>query len=807
MTLTEKFGCSSIYELYEKVKIQDSEVQSLLDFLDYEKLTKESKNIRITDQSKLIELIDKISKPKANTLKIIFTDTKNRPIHISDYNPYREDDNTKVLKEGLNAGVFRYFLYKHENFNERQVSELRDFLEKFDIQYCLDTVTFYEDSQYYHCLEDDNRYYLEGDNVIEELVSKDPEDSFATIPQYDEFVKLYTKNELIGLDITNEGEYAKVKDLLKIGLQNDYQEIFGIITYDNENKIIDSKNIFKGSINKVGIDQRILLKEILNTNNLKGILIYHNHPSGDPIASIDDIGLTSKISNIAKELDFELLDHLIVGKERVYSFLDNQEWFLKSRTFKEDKLTEINQNFIPEIKTIETFGIGISSDNDKYEALDNWATALVGEEAYLKMTEQLPSFITNKEWEQKIISLVREHGHYIMPLYGKDGKLSLRDFDNASIVGYIKSGSSVDLTELTREYQQVTNTLRESLDNYKKGENIKLDKNFDDKDEIKIYKFDMPAHYEISITSYDKETATIQAQKDWNEAFGDLDVSGGPILLEVNKNEDYHIDQENLKEYIFVLSANFEVEIEDTDLISAFEQAQNRWDEVYGNTSSFGEPSLYKSEVKENMENKRENITGFEEVKETLQDIMNNDYESYFKALVSIEKGIEDNRLLDKVYEVFMDTDASTNIMNDIDETIEIAKRELENNKENNLVNIVGNLTKDIEVQNINVDGKPLEVANFTLSVNALGKEREYKAFSAYGDKVRDVEGLKKGDFVKIFGKENIKLVNEKEYKTVNVLKSDLLKSVSKEKEETNKNSDKGIEKRGKLVRKGDQER
>ena len=75
-----------------------------------------------------------------------------------------------------------------------------------------------------------------------------------------------------------------------------------------------------GTINHVPIYPREVLKRALNLN-ASAIILMHNHPSGDPVPSGDDIVATKEIEKILKTIPIRLLDHLIIGKNRqCYSF-------------------------------------------------------------------------------------------------------------------------------------------------------------------------------------------------------------------------------------------------------------------------------------------------------------------------------------------------------------------------------------------------------------------------------------------------------------------------------------------------------
>jgi len=111
----------------------------------------------------------------------------------------------------------------------------------------------------------------------------------------------------------------------KIG-SNDY-ESFGVIFLDVENKILEIKEIFKGTIDKVSVHIRELVKEILYFG-ANSIIIYHNHPNSIKITPSEaDILLTSKIKDGISIIDVELLDHIIVSYNKFLSM--KSEGYLK----------------------------------------------------------------------------------------------------------------------------------------------------------------------------------------------------------------------------------------------------------------------------------------------------------------------------------------------------------------------------------------------------------------------------------------------------------------------------------------------
>jgi DNA repair protein RadC len=97
------------------------------------------------------------------------------------------------------------------------------------------------------------------------------------------------------------------------------QEIVRVIYLDSKLNIINFDDITIGTANASLAHPRDIFKNAIKNNSISIIMI-HNHPSGDPSPSIQDIELTEKIKQAGKILDINLNDHLIIGKGSFYSF-------------------------------------------------------------------------------------------------------------------------------------------------------------------------------------------------------------------------------------------------------------------------------------------------------------------------------------------------------------------------------------------------------------------------------------------------------------------------------------------------------
>jgi len=98
-------------------------------------------------------------------------------------------------------------------------------------------------------------------------------------------------------------------------------EVFAVIFLNQANKIIHFEVISKGGITGTVADPRIILRLALEFGAV-GIILCHNHPSGNLNPSSADKAITKKIGDAASLMDIKLLDHIIVSDEGYYSFME-----------------------------------------------------------------------------------------------------------------------------------------------------------------------------------------------------------------------------------------------------------------------------------------------------------------------------------------------------------------------------------------------------------------------------------------------------------------------------------------------------
>jgi len=90
------------------------------------------------------------------------------------------------------------------------------------------------------------------------------------------------------------------------------KEHIKVVFLDTKNGIIMDKDISVGTVNASLVDPRDVFLEALKYEAVN-IILLHNHPSGDPEPSVDDIEVTKRVFNAGKVVGIELLDHIIIG--------------------------------------------------------------------------------------------------------------------------------------------------------------------------------------------------------------------------------------------------------------------------------------------------------------------------------------------------------------------------------------------------------------------------------------------------------------------------------------------------------------
>lgn len=119
-----------------------------------------------------------------------------------------------------------------------------------------------------------------------------------------------------------------VFQLLQPQLSHLQQEHFFVLFADSKNRWLGQQLISKGLLNATLVHPRDIFREALH-HNAHAILVAHNHPSGDPQPSQEDLETTRRLIRCGTLMQIELLDHVIVGRTHYTSLREQQSWLWK----------------------------------------------------------------------------------------------------------------------------------------------------------------------------------------------------------------------------------------------------------------------------------------------------------------------------------------------------------------------------------------------------------------------------------------------------------------------------------------------
>jgi len=111
---------------------------------------------------------------------------------------------------------------------------------------------------------------------------------------------------------------ADAAALVQFEMSSLEQEHLCVLLLDTRNHILDIVEVYKGSVNSSQVRVGEVFKAAVR-RNAPALIVAHNHPSGDPTPSPDDVAVTRAIVQAGKLIDVEVLDHLVIGEGRFVS--------------------------------------------------------------------------------------------------------------------------------------------------------------------------------------------------------------------------------------------------------------------------------------------------------------------------------------------------------------------------------------------------------------------------------------------------------------------------------------------------------
>ena len=176
----------------------------------------------------------------------------------------------------------------------------------------------------------------------------------------------------------------------------------------------------------------------------------------------------------------------------------------------------------------------------------------------------------------------------------------------------------------------------------------------------------------------------------------------------------------------------------------------------------------------------------YKTIRDKIEDMVNDNHKDFIKAIISMEKGINDETVLDKLCDSYMDNDTVNLLHEEFDYMIEDLREQGQikdlpyvQEEKDNLVNIVGNIVGKVDVvERENKNREAFKVANFSVVSKDDEGNKVYHNCSAHGEKSDIPKDFKQGNFVKLFGQIRTSINdNGKEHSNVRILSSKPLKA------------------------------
>ena len=105
---------------------------------------------------------------------------------------------------------------------------------------------------------------------------------------------------------------SDVSNYLIMKLAGRKSEVFGIVLLDTRHGIIETREMFEGTIDGAAVYPREIVRAVIEAN-AAAIVLFHNHPSTNPEPSEADRRITQRISSALALIDVRVLDHIVVG--------------------------------------------------------------------------------------------------------------------------------------------------------------------------------------------------------------------------------------------------------------------------------------------------------------------------------------------------------------------------------------------------------------------------------------------------------------------------------------------------------------
>ena len=138
-------------------------------------------------------------------------------------------------------------------------------------------------------------------------------------PRVRELRVVYTDVRSAGPPFLQVGRPADAASLLQHRLESESVEVCVLLLLNTKNRVMAVHELSRGTLDACVVHPRDVFKVALLAN-ATGVIVAHNHPSGDPAPSADDVALCMRLRRCAELIGVDLLDFMIIGDGRSFSF-------------------------------------------------------------------------------------------------------------------------------------------------------------------------------------------------------------------------------------------------------------------------------------------------------------------------------------------------------------------------------------------------------------------------------------------------------------------------------------------------------
>jgi DNA repair protein RadC len=158
-----------------------------------------------------------------------------------------------------------------------------------------------------------------SENELQEIEGIGPRNIFG-IKLVQEVARRFLRERMMSRPVCHSSR--EVFDYLYHTLRDAKKEKFKAIFLNAKNQIIEEETFFEGTVDTSAVYPREILKNALR-HDASAVIFVHNHPSGDPEPSESDREITKELVFASSTMQMKVLDHIIIGNNRYFSFADH----------------------------------------------------------------------------------------------------------------------------------------------------------------------------------------------------------------------------------------------------------------------------------------------------------------------------------------------------------------------------------------------------------------------------------------------------------------------------------------------------